>query len=119
MFEFPKQQRVSNLISEAETQVPYLNDSYNSGLNQAFDKIKTLLNSTPTALNQKAFMLGLARHQVLHAEKQAVSLMIGDESISVEEMSHLVRVRLICAELSNLLAQGLEELKNRPRARVQ
>lgn len=119
MFEFPKQERVSSLIIEAETQVPYLNNSYNSGLNQAFDKIKSLLNSTPKAINQKTFMLGLIRHQVLDAEKQAVSLLIGDESISVEEMSHLVRVRLICAELSKLLAQGLEELKNRPRTWVQ
>ena len=119
MFEFPKQERISNLINEAETQVPYLDDSYNSELNQAFDKIKTLLNSTPIALSQKVFMLGLARHQVLNAEKHAVSLMIGDVSISIEEMSHLVRVRLICAELSNLLAKGLEELKDRPQRRIQ
>jgi hypothetical protein len=111
MFEFPKQERVTTLVHEAVTRIPHLGRHYNNDLGQEFTKVQTLLDTAPSARSQKTFLLGLARHHVARAEDTIVKQILGDGSISVEEMSHLVRVRLICTELLNLLAQGVEEFR--------
>ena len=111
MFEFPKQERVSTLIHEAVTRLPYLGNKYNHDLGQEFNKIQTLLDAAPVARSQKTLLLGLARHHTARAEETIVKQILGDDVISVDEMSHLVRVRLICTELMNLFVQSLEEFR--------
>ena len=111
LFEFPKQERVSTLIHEAVTRIPHLGRDYNNDLDHEFNKIQTLLDAAPVARSQKTLLLGLARHHIARAEETIVKTILGDGSISVDEMSHLVRVRLICTELMKLLNQSLDEFR--------
>jgi hypothetical protein len=111
VFEFPRQERITTLVHEAVARLPNLGNQYNDDLGQQFGKVQTLLDAAPSARNQKTFLLGLARHHIARAEETIVKQILGDGSISVDEMSHLVRVRLICTELMNLLAQSLEEFR--------
>jgi hypothetical protein len=111
LFDFPKQERVSSLVQEAVKRIPYLDDNYNANLTQEFSKVQSLLDTEPSASSQKALLLGLARHHIARAEKYTVRQIVDNGSINVDEMSHLVRVRLICAELSNLFAQSLADFK--------
>jgi hypothetical protein len=56
-------------------------------------------------------VLSATRRHVTAAEKHVVALIIGSQPVNSREMSTLVRIRLICAELLTRLAQHLDNLK--------
>jgi hypothetical protein len=113
LFDFPRQERISTLLHEAVKRIPRLASNYNTDIKLEFNKVQMLLDATPVARGQKSLLLGLARQHVARAEKCVVKEIVHNEFVTVDEMSDLVRVRLICAEISNLFTQSLEEFRAR------
>jgi hypothetical protein len=108
---FPKQDNVLQLLNEAAARARQLGRPYNSGLLDGFVQAKDTLDSAPEKKNQLALLLSAARMLISKVEKEAIRLIIGDDPITSQEMSHLVRIRLICAELITLLTSSLDRIK--------
>jgi hypothetical protein len=85
----------------------------------AVEKAKGALSAPATSNSHLSLVLSAARRHTQDIEKRVVALIIGDERISQREMSHLVRIRLLCAKLLNLFARALADLKLQPHGRNQ
>jgi hypothetical protein len=114
MFDFPKRDRVLNLIQEAIGRVSNLGKRQKAVLAPEFDKALETLGTSASAKHHQALILSAARRHISQAEKQAIAHLIGDDPIYSQEMSDLVRVRVICAELLNILTYSLDTLKASP-----
>jgi hypothetical protein len=117
---FPKQSHALDLIQEAVGRAAQLGEPYECDLVEGFLKAKDTLGASAVASSQVALVLSAARMLITKVEKRTIALIIGDDPITGNQMSHLVRIRLICAELINLFTAVLENLKQtlqiRPRA---
>ncbi len=111
MSEFPNQENVQLLLDEAVEQSEQLGKPYDSALKPDFVQAQETLESVPEVQSQLALILSAARLLITKVEKKTVGLIIGDDPITGRQMSHLVRIRLICAELINLLTSSLERVK--------
>ncbi len=111
MRSFPNQEGVLRLIDEAVTQATLLGGPYNRDLVSGFVQAQTTLGTAAEARSQVALILSAARIGITKIEKKTIRLIIGDDPITGQQMSHLVRIRLICAELINLLTSTLDQIR--------
>jgi hypothetical protein len=107
------QDRMINLIQEAIGRIASLGRQEEFALLPVFIDARNSLQGSFYNEKTQKLLLRAAAQRIVHAEKHTVSLIIGDVDISISEMSHLVRIRLICAEVINLLNQVLDELRLR------
>ena len=101
------------LIKEALQRSNQLGSPYEGNLSPDFLQVLKNLEDLPDQQSQQALIISAARRQIDQAEKLTVALIIGDDPITGNQMSHLVRIRLICAELMNLLSAMLEQIQMR------
>lgn len=111
IFEFRQKQHILNCLSEARTHSIGLSAVPTDELISALDKTRLVMEAPVTHTRQLPLVIAAARRHVTNAERQTVAWIVGPDSISRQEMAHLVRVRLICAELLNLLSDALTGLK--------
>ncbi len=111
MADFTKRDYLLGLIEEALRRAALLGRPYESNLTPDFILAQKTLETLPDINSQKALILAAARRQITQAERQTIALIIGDNPITGQQMSHLVRIRLICTELLNLLSSMLEQIQ--------
>lgn len=111
MLGFPKEQHVLNLLSEAVIHASTSGDRLKADVASALHKAREVLEAPVTAKSHLPLVLSAARRHVSSAEKHTVARIIGSEPVNSQEMASLVRLRLICAELLNILTHTLAELK--------
>jgi hypothetical protein len=111
MMNFPKEQRALELLNQALVHVASLSQNDEANLVPALNKTRATLETRTGARHHLPLVLSAARRQVAQAEKFAVGRIIGDDPVNHKEMSSLVEIRLICAELVNLLTNALDDVK--------
>ncbi len=110
MNEFPKKDYVIGLIEEAVGQAAQLGE-YKNTLAPDFKQAQSILETLAELKSQQALLLAAARRMITQVEKKTIALIIGDDPITGQQMSHLVRIRVICTELIELLSTILERVK--------
>ncbi len=111
MLEFQKNRLVFKRINEAVVQGEGLGLNQKADIVAELEKARATLDTTVPGKNQVPLLLAAARRHILEAERLTVALIIGDGHVTSQQMSHLVRVRILCAELSVLLRDALDEQK--------
>jgi hypothetical protein len=111
MNEMPKINYLLGLIAEALQQSLLIGNPYTTRLTPDFIQAQETLESMPEQNSQLALILSAARRRITDAEKHTIALIVGDDPITGKQMSHLVRIRLICAELLNLLNTMQERIQ--------
>ena len=112
MLDFPKRDRFINLVDEAIDRVAKLGGSREAMLAPQFAMALSTLDSVAKAKNHQALVISAARTHIFRAEKQVVSQIIGDDPVFTQEMSELVRLRVICAEMLKILSSSLDRVKS-------
>jgi hypothetical protein len=112
MLDFPRRERFIDLVDEAVTRVSNLGGSREALLAPEFAKALSTLDSVAKAKSHQALVLSAARSHISRAEKQVVAQIIGDDTVYTQEMSELVRLRIICAEMMKILSTSLDRLKS-------
>lgn len=110
-FDFPNRLKVLELIREAMSRAGSLGSSYEAILIPAFAAALSLLSTTANEKKQLILLLSAVHQNISLAEKNTISTMLHDDTISINQMSDLVQVRLICARAKVILAESLAELK--------
>jgi hypothetical protein len=111
--DIPNREKIIRLIREAIQHILALGRQDELALLPVFKDTLTVFDVAPYNRSSRLLLLSAANQHITKAEKKTVSTIIGDLDFSINEMSHLVRIRLICAELVNLINQGLEEVRSR------
>jgi hypothetical protein len=111
MENFINQQTVMRLIDEAVEHTRELGENYRGNLLPDFIRAQEALVSSSKLKSQLTLILSATRMAITQAEKKTIGLIIGDDPITGQQMSHLVRIRLICAELIGLLSNTLQRIK--------
>ncbi len=111
MAEITNREHLLVLIKEALQRAALLGLPYESNLTPEFIQAQNTLETMPVLNSQQVLILAAARRRITQAERQTVALIIGDNPITGQQMSHLVRIRLICTELLNLLSSMLEQIQ--------
>jgi hypothetical protein len=114
MFDFPKKERVYNLIREAIETLSSVSKRRKTIFSTELSKALETLETSASARHHQALILAAVRRHIAAAEKLVVAQLIGDEPIYSEEMPHLVHLRILCAELVSVLTYSLEQLKASP-----
>ena len=104
--------RVRLLVQEAIDHLTALGSHDELALIPVFIDTAQSLEIRANNRSSAILLIHAANRRIACAEKQTIARIIGDQDVSMNEMSHLVRVRLICAEISNLLDDGLEEIRH-------
>ena len=99
------------LIKEAVKRSSQMGSPYEGNLAPDFEQAQQTLETLPELKSQQALILSAASRLITRVEKKTIALIIGDDPITGQQMSHLVRIRLICAELLNLLTAMLERIR--------
>ncbi len=110
MNEFPKKEYVISLIEEAVVRAAQLGE-YKNNLTPDFRQAQSILETLAEFKSQQALLLAAARRMITQVEKKTIALIIGDDPITGQQMSHLVRIRVICSQLIELLSTILERVK--------
>jgi hypothetical protein len=111
MERYLNQEHVLRLIEKAVEHSGQLGGSYKSDLLSDFVRAQQALVTSADIKSQLALVVSAARMMIAQAEKKTIQLIIGDAPVTGQQMSHLVRIRLICAELIGLLSNTLEWIK--------
>jgi hypothetical protein len=111
MESFKNQENVLRLIDEAVKHTGQLEGTYKSELMPDFVQAHETLITSSDFKSQIALILSATRILIAKAEKKTIRLIIGDDFVTGQQMSHLVRIRLICAELLGLLNTTLDRMK--------
>ncbi len=111
MDNFPRKDHVLGLLLEAVWHSSQIGNPYWGSLMPDFEQAQHTLETLPDLKSQQALILSAARRSIVQAEKKTIALIIGDDPINGQQMSHLVRIRLICTELLNLLSEMLDRIK--------
>jgi hypothetical protein len=111
MDEFPKKDYMLGLIAEAVKRSAQLGKTLESDLAPGFLQAQNSLDSYADLKSQQTLVLSAARMMITRAEKKTIALIIGEEPITGSQMTQLVRIRMICAELITLLSSILEWVK--------
>jgi len=111
MNEIPKREYMLGLIEEAVRRAAQLGKTFESDLTPGFLQAQNSLVSFGDLKSQQTLVLSAARMLITRVEKKTIGLIIGDAPITGQQMSHLVRIRMICAELITLLSSILEWVK--------
>jgi hypothetical protein len=111
MERYLNQENVLRLIEQAVEHSRQLGGSYKSDLLSDFVQAQQALITSTNMKSHLALIVSAARMMIAQAEKKTVRLIIGDAPVTGQQMSHLVRIRLICAELISLLSNTLEWIK--------
>ncbi|MEA4909237.1 MAG: hypothetical protein GYA17_11935 [Chloroflexi bacterium] len=102
---------LNSLIHEAITHLSHLGNHYETELVPIFALAGSILETSTESRQSRALILSAAHQRITQAEKKTIAIIIGDDPISTQQMSHLVRIRLICAKLIQLMADQLDELR--------
>lgn len=108
---FPKKEYLMNLINEAVGRSFQIGAPYDNDLASDFKKAQETLQNLTGQKSQQALILSATRVLITQGEKKTIALIVGDDPITGQQMSHLVRIRLICAELTNILVNMLEWIR--------
>jgi hypothetical protein len=111
MNEFPKQEVVLGLVQEAMTRLGQLGGHLETTLKPGFVQTRQSFETSVGGMSQWPLILTAASLRIRNMEKKIVAVIVGDDSITSQQMSHLVRLRVICAELLNKLAEIQEGIK--------
>jgi hypothetical protein len=114
MESFVNRENVLRLISEAGEHATQLGGTYKNALLPDFIQAQETLATSTDFRSHMLLIISAARLMITQAEKKTVRLIVGDDPITGQEMSHLVRIRLICAELISLLSNTLQSVKQSP-----
>jgi hypothetical protein len=109
--EFPRRDKVLDLIRDALKNVTSMGKRYVPVLAPVFTHAIDVLEAPTYTRDQQVLLLAAAHRHILQAKKHAVAQMIGDDPVSGDEMSRLVRIRQNCIELDTMLNQSLQETK--------
>ena len=109
--EFPRRNKVLDLIRDALKNVTSMGKRYEPILAPVFTHAIDMLEAPTNNQHQQVLLLAAAHRRILEAKKQAIEQMIGDDPVSFDEMSHLVKIRQNCIELDNILNQSLKDTK--------
>ncbi len=107
----PKKEYILDLLREAVLRTSQIGEPYKKDLVADFVLAQETLQNMPGSKSQQALVISATRTLITQGEKKTIALIVGDDPITGQQMSHLVRVRFICAELSNLLATMLEVIR--------
>jgi hypothetical protein len=111
MERYLNQENVLQLIDKAVEHSGQLGGSYKSDLLADFVRAQQALTTSANITSHLALIVSAARMMISQAEKKTIRLIIGDAPVTGQQMSHLVRIRVICAELISLLSNTLEWIK--------
>jgi hypothetical protein len=111
MNEFPKQEYMLGLVHEAVTHLDQLGGHLETTLKPGFVQTRQSFETSVGGMSQWPLILTAASMRIRNMEKKIVAVIVGDDSITSQQMSHLVRLRVICAELLNKLAEIQEWIK--------
>jgi hypothetical protein len=107
----PQKDYLLCLIKEAVSRAAKLGEAYKSDLDGDFLQAQKNLEIFSEVNAQQTLLLSAARINITQVEKKTIALIIGDRPITGQQMTHLVRIRLICTEILNLLSAIMEGLK--------
>ncbi|MEN4040869.1 MAG: hypothetical protein ROW52_01280 [Anaerolineaceae bacterium] len=116
MENYKNQNTLMRLIAEAVEHVQKLGDSCCGSLLPDFIRVQNTLTAPSHLKAHLVLMLSATRMAITQIEKKTIALIIGDAPITGQQMSHLVRIRLICAELIGMLTNTLQWIKTAPAA---
>jgi hypothetical protein len=105
--------RIRLLIKEAIERLNAFGRQDELALLPIFIDARRSLDTNAANRSAQILLLSSTNRRITRAEKQVVSWIIGDQRVNSNEMSHLVRVRLICAQILNLLSDELESIRGR------
>jgi hypothetical protein len=111
MKEFNGKDYLIGLIQEAIRRDAQLGNPYKNNFAPDFAQAQEALETPAVPGSQTALLLAAVRRKITLVEKKIVTLIISDKPITTQQMSHLVRIRLICTELLNTLSAMLEQIK--------
>ena len=113
--EFRQFERVRLLVNEALDHLAKFGRQDELALIPVFMDAAEALQARSNNRSGTILLINATNRRIARAEKQTISWIIGDQNVNTDEMSHLVRLRLICAEILNLLNDGLEEIRRAQR----
>jgi hypothetical protein len=116
MQRFLNSENIFRLIDEAVDRSGKLGGPYDGDLTPGFLHAQETLKTTTDGKAQLTLLLAAARNWITQVEQRTIRLIIGDAPITGQQMSHLVRIRMICAELINLLSNLIERVRSGPAA---
>lgn len=111
MVDFPDRETALTLINEAIAIGATLNASAEVDLQSGFLQAQAALSVMARSAQQLPLLLSAARRHVQNAERQIVTLILGDHPLNEEQMSVLVQLRMLAARLISLLTTSLEKVK--------
>ncbi|NIS82288.1 MAG: hypothetical protein GTO14_19250 [Anaerolineales bacterium] len=109
MKNLPEEKRIIDLIEEARSNSSGLDPSREEHIRTCLDRVQSLLSTPAKMRNHVMLLLSAALLQIKKTERLSIEAMLGGERITQNEMAALVRIRLICAEVINILSDATEE----------
>ena len=101
------------LLQEATCRLGNLGSSYELTLAPAFATVIDTLQAPAYHRHHQGLVLSAARQRITTAEKHVIRGMIEDARITFDQMPDLLRIRIICAELLDMINDTSEEMKRR------
>jgi hypothetical protein len=111
MKDFNGKEHCIGLIQEAIRRDGQLGNPYKNNFAPDFAQAQEALETPAGPGSQTALILAAVRRRITHIEKNIIQLIISDKPITSNQMTHLVRLRLICTEVINMLTTMLEQAK--------
>ena len=111
--EYPHFHKIRALLQEAIEHILSLGHLEEFALLPVFIEAETVVQTPPATRSANLLLLSATNLRIQRAEKQTITWIIGDRDISIREMSHLVRIRLICAQIGGIINQGLDDARRR------
>ncbi len=105
--------RIIDLIEEALACLNRLGKPYELELAPAFVEAKNALQTPIIVPSQQVLLLSAVHRRIKGAERTVVDGIINGQPVVSSKMSDLVRVRLVCTELLNMLNEAKQTLKNK------
>lgn len=107
--------RMSLLIQEAMRRLTEMDPRYELALQPAFNNALDILSTSAGSLSQQGLLLSAAQRPILEAEKKVGDSLIHDPDVSIDENTHLARIKSICFELRQLMRKSQEITKSNNR----
>jgi hypothetical protein len=105
--ELSNQKQIMGLMNEALIAINCMGDRYQPKLAPVFLRARNNLELPINRRDHKVLMLSATQRCIEEAEKQTVAVIIGDDWVRSEQLSHFVRVRMICLKLKEKLSESM------------
>jgi hypothetical protein len=105
--------RINELIQEALACLSRLGVKYELELAPAFAESLNVLQKPAAIPSQQLLLLSAVQRRIKFAEKTILNGILHGHAVTSSKMSDLVRIRLVCSELLNILNDVNLTLKNK------